>query len=368
MLAFPTASTSSLGGALDGLAEATGAEALPVGARPLMAVAIAVVAAVAITLVLAFVVGKVLRHREALRADVNRARLPFLLVLALAGSTAALQATAADAGWHGAVDFVLLCLLIGCFAWLVTVLLHLLESALLAKYRKDLPNQRRMAKLRTQVTLLRRVAIAVVITLAVAAILLLIPQVRALGAGILASAGLISVVAGLAVQGTLSNVFAGLQIAFTDAIRVDDIVLVEGQQGSIEEITLTYVVVAMPDERRMILPSTHFTTVPFENWSRGTSEISGNVVLDLNWTAPVERLRARLQQLLDSSDLWDGRSGSLNVVNAVGGILQVSIFVSARNPGDLFDLKNYVRERLIHEMQEKYPDALPTPVGQRPPA
>ncbi|MGJ9404085.1 mechanosensitive ion channel family protein [Arthrobacter sp. KK5.5] len=366
MLAFPTSSPPELADTIGGLADATGAGALPEAARPLVAVAIAVAAATAITLVLAVVIGRILRDHPALRTDINRARLPFLLVLALAGSTTALQATAQDTGWHDVVNFLLLCALIGSFAWLITVLLHLLESALLAKYRKDLPNQRRMAKLRTQVTLLRRVAIAVVITLAVAGILLLIPQVRALGAGILASAGLISVVAGLAVQGTLSNVFAGLQIAFTDAIRVDDTVFVEGQQGNIEEITLTYVVVTMPDERRMILPSTHFTTQPFENWSRGTSDISGTVVLDLNWTAPVERLRTRLQQVLDATDLWDGRSGVLNVVNAVGGILQVSIFVSARNPGDLWSLKNHVRERLVHEIQEKYPDALPAPVGQRP--
>ena len=203
---------------------------------------------------------------------------------------------------------------------------------------------------------------ALIITLAVAGALLTIPEVRALGAGLLASAGLISVVAALAVQSSLANVFAGLQIAFTDAIRVNDTVVVETQRGTIEEITLTYVVVLLLDGRRMIIPSTHFTTTPFENWSRRSTEISGFVLLDLNWNAPIEHLRTRTQQLLASTDLWDGRIGDLNVTDAIGGILKVTIGVSARNPGDLYELRNYVREHLIAELGKDYPDALPKPL------
>ncbi|WP_149957854.1 mechanosensitive ion channel family protein [Zafaria cholistanensis] len=346
------------------LTQAAGTDALPEPFRPWFAVIIAVVASVLIVTIAFTALGGVLRKHPTLRKDTAKARVPATLVLSFVGSLSALEVTTPDADWRRLVDFLLLSGLICSVAWLITVLLRLLEAELLAKRRTSIANDRRLAKVRTQVSLLRHVANAVVLVLAGAAILLLIPQVRALGAGILASAGLISVVAGLAVQSTLANVFAGLQIAFTDAIRVDDTVLVETQQGRIEEITLTYVVVAMPDGRRMILPSTYFTSTPFENWSRGTAELNGNVLLDLNWNAPVDMIRQRLKQLLDSTDLWDGRVGVLNVTDAIAGVLKVTITVSARNPADLFDLRNYVREKLVHDLQTKYPEALPAPVAQ----
>ncbi|MFB0835782.1 mechanosensitive ion channel family protein [Arthrobacter halodurans] len=368
MLPYPVPSTTLVGDSLEELASAATVESLPEGVQPWAAVAITLVAALVVTLVLGRIVKRVLRGHPLLRADVNRARIPFLLVLSFAGCLIVLQATAPDAPWHGAVDFLLLVGLIASVAWLLTILLHLVESALLAKYRTDLSGVRRMAKLRTQVTLLRRVATAVVLTLSVAAVLLLIPQVRALGAGILASAGLISVVAGLAVQGTLSNVFAGLQIAFTDAIRVDDTVFVEQQRGTVEEITLTYVVVATWDGRRLILPSTHFTTVPFENWSRGSDNLSGVVTLELNWTAPVEGIRRRVTQLLNSTELWDGREDSVSVSNVVGGLMSLSVVVSSRSAGDLVSLQNIVREGVIGWLREHQADALPEPIGHRPPA
>ncbi|GAA3691304.1 mechanosensitive ion channel [Arthrobacter ginkgonis] len=346
------------------LTQAAGTDSLPEPFRPWFAVIIAVIASVLIVTIAFTALGGVLRKHPTLRTDTAKARVPATLVLSFVGSLSALEVTVPDAPWRTLVDFLLLAGLICSIAWLATVLLHLLEAGLLAKYRNDLSNERRIAKVRTQVSLLRHVAIAVVMVLAVAGILLLIPQVRALGAGILASAGLISVVAGLAVQSTLANVFAGLQIAFTDAIRVDDTVLVETQQGRIEEITLTYVVVAMPDGRRMILPSTYFTSTPFENWSRGTAELNGNVLLDLNWNAPVDTIRHRLTQLLEATDLWDGRVGVLNVTDAIAGVLKVTITVSARNSADLADLRNYVREKLVHDLQTKYPEALPAPVAQ----
>lgn len=358
---------SDVGDSLANLAEAAGSDAVPDGLRPWLAVVIAVGVALVITVALSVLLYHlVLRKNPVLRADVRHSRLPLFLVLSFAGSVTALKTVDPDAKWHVLVDFLLFVGLIASFAWLLVVVLQVLESALLAKYRRDLPNPRSLAKLRTQVSLLRRVATAVVLVLGVSAVLLLVPQVRALGAGLLASAGLVSVVAGLAVQSALTNVFAGLQLAFTDAIRVDDTVFVEAKQGAIEEITLTYVVVKLTDDRRMILPSSYFTATPFENWSRGSSELSGSVMLELNWNAPVEKMRLRLQQLLDASDLWDGRNGSLNVVDAVGGIMTISIFVSARTAGDLYELRNYVREHLVGELQRDHPEVLPKPVGQRP--
>lgn len=333
---------------------------VPADYRPWVAILIAVVLATVLTLILRSVFNRVFRKDPELREAISRARVPFFLSVAFAGAAVSTTTLVPASELPFAVSFLLWAAVVAVVAWLLVVLLALSEAALLSKYKKDHENEvSRFSRMKTQVTLIRRVITAVVLLIAVSAVLLLIPQVRAVGAGLLASAGLVSVIAGLAVQGTLSNVFAGLQIAFTEAVRVDDTVVVENQQGVIEDITLTYVVVKTADARRLILPSTYFTTTPFENWSRGSAELNGNVLLDLNWNAPVEEIRRRVTQLLESTDKWDGRTNSVNVTDAIGGILKLTIIVSARNSGDLYDLKNYIRERITKELQEKYPEALP---------
>lgn len=336
--------------------------ALPDAIRPWVVVAIGLLSAIVITVVVSFILKRLLHRIQGLPPERTLRRAPLLFTLAFAFTKVAVGVGFAPSQWVTIWQFLLLLGLISSIAWMLIVAIGVFEDIVLARYREDDGNPRRLAKIQTQVGLLRRVVAALIITLAVAGALLTIPEVRALGAGLLASAGLISVVAALAVQSSLANVFAGLQIAFTDAIRVNDTVVVETQRGTIEEITLTYVVVLLLDGRRMIIPSTHFTTTPFENWSRRSTEISGFVVLDLNWNAPIEHLRTRTEQLLASTDLWDGRIGNLNVTDALGGILKVTIAVSARNAGDLWDLRNYVREHLIAELGKDYPDALPKPL------
>ena len=168
-------------------------------------------------------------------------------------------------------------------AWFVGALAIFFEDLGLARYRIDTADNRIARRVRTQVLILRRLTLVVVVVIAAGAILLGFPGVEAVGASVLASAGLVSVVAGLAAQSTLANVFAGIQLAFSDAIRIDDVVVVEGQWGLIEEITLSYVVVHIWDDRRLVLPSTYFTTTPFENWTRRNSELLGAVELDLDW-------------------------------------------------------------------------------------
>lgn len=333
---------------------------VPADFRPWVAALIALVLAAVLTLILRTVFNRIFRNDPEIRTAVSRARIPFFLTVALVGAAISTTTLVPPSELLFAVSFLLWAAVVGVVAWLLVVLLSLFEAALLARYKKDHKGEiSRFARMKTQVKLIRRVVTALVLVIAVSAILLLIPQVRAVGAGLLASAGLVSVIAGLAVQGTLSNVFAGLQIAFTEAVRVDDTVVVEKQQGVIEDITLTYVVVRTADARRLILPSTYFTTTPFENWSRGSTELNGNVVLDLNWNAPVDEIRRRVTQLLESTDLWDGRTNSVNVTDAIGGIIKLTIIVSARNSGDLYDLKNFIRERLTKELQEKHPQALP---------
>ena len=255
--------------------------------KPVFAVVLAVAAALLLARIVRESTAKIFRRVPRIREVLALGRNPLRLVLSLIGIRIGLAATAAGADWFPPVSYVLTLGLIASLAWLAVVVLLIIETMLLSKYTTDSKDNRRMRRLKTQVILGRRVAVAVVVTIAVACVLLTIPEVRALGAGILASAGLISIVAGLAVQGTLTNVFAGMQLAFTDAIRVDDVVVVEKQWGTIEEITMTYVVVHLWDDRRLILPSTYFTTTPFENWTRKQSAILGTVELDVDWRAPV---------------------------------------------------------------------------------
>ncbi|UWX96767.1 mechanosensitive ion channel family protein [Arthrobacter zhaoxinii] len=332
---------------------------LAVSFKPLFAVLVAVGIALVLARILRDVVHRAFRKIPGIREITVKARNPLRLGLSLIGARIALGATAAGSSWLPAVDYVLVLGLIGAVAWLAVVLLLIIEAMVLTKYSTDTRDNRRLRRLKTQVILGRRVGVAVLISLAVACVLLTIPEVRALGAGILASAGVLSIVAGLAVQGTLTNVFAGMQLAFTDAIRVDDVVVVEGEWGTIEEITMTYVVLHIWDDRRLILPSTYFTTTPFQNWTRRQSDILGTVELDLDWRVPVGELRTLLKQILADTDLWDQRTGVLQVTEAVKGMVRIRILVSAVDSGTLFDLRCLIRETMVSHLQEWHPEALP---------
>ncbi|MFE4541457.1 mechanosensitive ion channel family protein [Arthrobacter sp. NPDC056727] len=326
---------------------------------PFLAIAVAVAAGLVLSWLLRHVVLRLNRRLTALRDSSRRARVPLRLTLCLLGVRIALGLSTEDSPWRRAVDQVLLIALIAAAAWLAVAVLLILESLMLTHYSVDVADNRRARRLRTQVSLARRVGVALVVILALGVALLTFPDVQALGAGILASAGLLSIVAGLAVQSSLVNVFAGVQLAFTDAIRVDDVVVVNKEWGRIEEITLTYVVVHIWDDRRLILPSTYFTTTPFENWTRRRSEVMGTVEFDLDWRAPVEAMRAELNTLLAGTDLWDERVGILQVTDATSGFVRVRILVSAADSASLFDLRCLIREELVRFLQQEHPQALP---------
>ncbi|MFC9333620.1 mechanosensitive ion channel family protein [Arthrobacter sp. NPDC057009] len=326
---------------------------------PFLAIAVALAAGLVLSWLLRRAVLRLNRRLTALHDSSRRAKVPLRLTLCLIGVRVALALTTEDAPWRRTVDQVLLIALIAAAAWLVVAVLLIIESLMLTHYSVDVADNRRARRLRTQVLLARRVGVALVVILALGIALLTFPDVRALGAGILASAGLLSIVAGLAVQSSLVNVFAGVQLAFTDAIRVDDVVVVNKEWGRIEEITLTYVVVHIWDDRRLILPSTYFTTTPFENWTRRRSDVMGTVEFDLDWRAPVEAMRAELKTLLAGTDLWDERVGILQVTDATSGFVRVRILVSAADSASLFDLRCLIREKLVRFLQQEHPQALP---------
>ena len=323
----------------------------------------AIVGAAVLALVLATLISAVVRsvaRRSNLGLDlIKRARKPLRAVLVVVAVWIALRLSTDRASWRLSGEHVLLIALIASAAWLIGALAFVVEDAALARYRVDIPDNRHARRVRTQITVLRRLTVAVLAVSAIAGVLMTFPSARAAGASLFASAGLISVIAGLAAQSSLANLFAGLQLAFTDAIRVDDVVIVTGEWGRIEEITMTYVVVHVWDDRRLIVPSTYFTTTPFQNWTRRDANLLGTVEFDLDWSLPVAAMRDELTRLLAQTDLWDHRVGILQVTQATGGVVQVRALASAIDAPTLFDLRCYVREGLVDWLQREHAGALP---------
>ncbi|SDS91395.1 Small-conductance mechanosensitive channel [Paraoerskovia marina] len=336
----------------------------------LVAAAVGLLIAMVFVAVAGFLIRRLGKRSRLMRDLALRLRRPIravLMVVALIVAVRVSVPAAADLAegeseiwWRGPLLHLLTIVLIAVGAWAVGALAFVFEDRMLRRYSPgDGFDDRHSRRIRTQVTVVRRLTVALLVLCAIAGILMTFPAARVAGASVFASAGLLSIVAGLAAQTSLANVFAGMQIAFTDAIRQDDVVVLEGEWGRIEEITMTYVVVHVWDDRRLILPSTYFTTTPFENWTRRRSELLGTVELDLDWEAPVAAMRGALKDLLAQTPLWDHRVGVLQVTEAVQGYVQVRATVSAADAPTLFDLRCYVREGMVDWLQRAAPEALP---------
>ncbi|HXD61651.1 MAG TPA: mechanosensitive ion channel domain-containing protein [Lacisediminihabitans sp.] len=326
----------------------------------LVAVAIAVIAVALVAVVLWAVTASTAKRAPTLHDLILRLR-PRTLVLALliALWVAANLTAPAEFSWWPAASrtFFIAIILVG--AWLVAGLASFGFGRVLGRETMataTLPEFRRM---RTQLLVLRRLTTVLISIVAVGVVLFSFPEVRAVGTSVLASAGIVSIIAGLAAQSTLGNLIAGIQLVFSNAIRVDDVVVIEGNWGKIGEITLSYVVVNIWDERRLVLPCTYFTTQPFESWTRNSALIMGTVFFDVDWRFPIEDARTKFMEILQGSDSWDGRSASMVVVDAVGGHLSVRCTVSAEDSGALWNLRCLVREQLVTWLREEHPDALP---------
>ncbi|OCI30803.1 mechanosensitive ion channel domain-containing protein [Oerskovia enterophila] len=329
-------------------------------ALTLAAVAGALVAAFVLGTIISAIVNRIGRRSELARDISRRLRRPDRAVLMVVAVWIAVRVTTPPTvEWRAAVEHLLLVLLIAAGAWWVGALAFVLEDSALKRFRVDVVDNRHARRIRTQIIVVRRLTVAIIVICAIAAVLLTFPAARAAGASILASAGVISIVAGLAAQTSLANVFAGMQIAFTDGIRVDDVVVLEGEWGRIEEITMTYVVVHLWDDRRLIMPCTYFTTTPFQNWTRRAADLLGTVELDLDFRVPFGAMRAELKRLLAHTDLWDQRVGILQVTDAINGVVRVRALVSARDAPTLFDLRCFVREGLVEWLQRSSADSLP---------
>ncbi|WP_189248124.1 mechanosensitive ion channel family protein [Streptosporangium pseudovulgare] len=292
---------------------------------------------------------------------VCRCAWPALATAVVAAVKTVYQPNMAEGPFADGIEQVLSLAMIGVVSWLVIEAAYAVTDVVLERLvTVEGERNRRARRIRTQITLVRRVASAVIIVVALGAMLFTFPQVRALGAGLLASAGIAGVIVGVAAQSTLGNMLAGLQLAFSDALRLDDVVVVEDEWGRIEELSLTYVVLHLWDERRLVLPVSYFTTNPFENWTRHSSRVIGAVMLRVDWSVPVDELRAELYRALREHPLWDQKDWVLQVVDTLpNGLVELRALMSAADSPSAWDLKCDIREHMVRFIQEKYPDSLP---------
>jgi len=244
-------------------------------------------------------------------------------------------------------------------SWLVISFMSVGEDVILSRYDIKAQDNLKARKIQTQIQVIKRIIAVVIIIVAVALILLGFESFQQIGAGILASAGVASVVIGLAAQKIIGNFLAGIQIAFAQPIRVDDVVIVENEWGNIEEITLTYVVVRIWDLRRLVLPISYFIEKPFQNWTRVSADLLGTVFVYTDYTVPVNEVRQELERIVKGSDKWDGKVCGLQVTNATEHTMELRALVSAADSSKAWDLRCEVREKLIEFIQNKYPAALP---------
>jgi small-conductance mechanosensitive channel len=321
--------------------------------------AVAFVVGVAVSALVRRLAGR--HNLDVRRRPIWRAPVTVLLVvLAVRG---VLLAAGSQRQWAAHAGYVLGLVAIAVVGWLLTAVAVVLERAMLARFPDAELENRRSRHVRTKIILVTRVVQALIGAITVAAILWTIPALRDIGAGILASAGVIGVIGGLAAQTTLGNLFAGLQIAFTDAIRIDDIVTVQTLTGRIEEITLTYVSVRVKDNTTLILPCTYFTTTPFQNWTHKGAQITGMVEFGVDAHAPLDALlpalRGELGRVLERSAHWDRGRGDIVVEDATGSALKLIAMVTAVDGAAVEPLRWEVREGLLTFLRENYPAALP---------
>ncbi len=250
-------------------------------------------------------------------------------------------------------------LLIVGVTWLLIAGVDIFEAALLRRYDVNVRDNLAARKVHTQLRVIKRIVVIVILFIGLACLLMTFEKVRQLGTSLLASAGIAGIIIGFAAQRSLGTFIAGLQIAITQPIRIDDVVIVEGEWGRIEEITLTYVVVRIWDLRRLIVPINYFIEKPFQNWTRVSADILGTIYIYTDPTVPVAAVREELQRIVKESDKWDGKACGLVVTNMTERAVELRGLISAADASAAWDLRCDVREKLIAFLQAKYPDALP---------
>lgn len=292
-------------------------------------------------------------------------RVPAVVVLVVGSLFASVPGRAGE--WWSAFRHGLLLAFAAACAWLAIRFLQVTESVALGRLSHEPTVNRRQRRIRTQVRLIRGVTAVIVTLIAIAVMLMSYEQVRVVGVSLVTSAGVVGVLIGVAARTSLANAFAGLQIAFTDAIHVDDVVVVEEAWGRVEEVKLTSVVVRMWDERRLILPTTYFTDRPFQNWTRHEARVIGEFQVHVDYTADVDQLRREARRLVEQSPLWDRALWVLQVIEVTPHTLELQVRVSAPDGPSSWDLRCDLREGLIKYLRDQHPQWLPRTRGEYQP-
>ncbi len=283
-------------------------------------------------------------------------KLPIKFLLPILFIFSSLSLLNLNAVWSKAIES----LIIINFSWLLIALLNVGEEIVKQKFTvndNDIVEER---KVLTQLRFMKSLSVVIIITLAIATILWNIPAVRKLGTTILTSAGVIGIIAGVAAQKSIANLITGFQIAFTQPIKIDDEVVIQGEFGTVEDITLTYVVIKLWDWRRLVLPLSYFNDNSFVNWTFNSQELIGTVFFQVDYTFPVEELRKKLVEVLKNNTLWDKNVGKLVVTNTNATTMELRATFSAKNASDIWDLRCMVREQLIDFIQKNHPECFPT--------
>ena len=297
-------------------------------------------------------------------SSIRRARRPLRLAFVLAGFAIVIPQLDLPFNWEDRLGHGFLILLIVFVGWTSITLVNHFSDRAVRRHRLDTDDNLVARKFVTQVRVLRRTAAIVLGIFTVAAVLLTFESVQRYGVSLFASAGAAGLILGLAARPVLANLIAGIQIAITQPIRIDDVVIVEGEWGWIEEIFATYVVVRIWDWRRMVVPLSHFIEKPFQNWTRESASIIGAVFWYMDYTVPTSQVREKLEEIVGRSPHWDGQVVNLQVVDTDKDTIHLRGLMSARTSPQAWDLRCEVREKLIAWMQAEYPDALPRLRGE----
>jgi len=290
---------------------------------------------------------------------VRRANGPLALALIAFALSVVLESAPFDPVVSAALARILLLAFIVLAGWIAHIAVETTSTLYLRRFETGSADNLLARKHVTQVRILKRAAHTLIVVITLSAALMTFEPVRQYGVSLFASAGVAGLIVGLAARPVLSNLFAGIQLAMTQPVRLDDQVMVENETGRIEEITSTYVVIRLWDLRRMIVPLSYFIEKPFQNWSRESTNLIGAVLLHVDYTAPVERIRSKLIEIVNASKLWDGQVAKLQVTDAKESSVELRVQVSARSSAEAFELRCEVREKLIEFLQRDYPTALP---------
>lgn len=290
---------------------------------------------------------------------IRHARKPTRALLVLLAVLAALPTAGLSVGLEGLLRHAAGVLLIGTVGWIIIAASALAADLIRSRYDIKVSDNLTARSIYTQVQVLHRIVVVIVVVITGAVILMTFPAIRNIGQSILASAGVGGLVIGLAARPTLSNLIAGVQLALSQPIRVDDVVIVENEWGRIEEITTTFVVICTWDWRRLVVPLNYFIEHPFQNWTRTQAQLIGSVYLHTDYHVPVDEIRAEVKRILATTDLWDQNVVNVQVTDTTERTVEVRVLVSSPDSGKAWDLRCLVREGLLNFLRERYPESLP---------